>query len=123
MNKVLLLGLALAAAASLQAAGRAQTETAATSSGKGSVSAEIQGCLRRSQGQYILVDKDNTFQRLSNYRGLKQLVGHEVRLTGKPEMRTIDTTPAGGASSSIEQRYFQVKSAVNVSPNCAGYPE
>jgi hypothetical protein len=123
MNKVLLLGLALAAVVSLQAAGSAQNETGQASSGKKSVSAEIQGCLRQSQGQYILVDKDNTFQRLSNYRSLKQLVGHEVRLTGKPEIRTIDTTPPGGASSSIEQRYFQVKSAVDVSPNCAGYPE
>lgn len=123
MHKLLLFGLALAAAMALPAAGSAQNDTAQTSSAKDSVSAEIQGCLRRSQGQYILVDKDNTFQRLSNYRTLKNLVGHEVRLTGKPEIRTIDTTPPGGASSAIEQHYFQVKSADDVSPNCAGYPE
>jgi len=123
MNKVLLFGVALVAGVALQAAGRPQNEAARAASGKDAVSAEIQGCLRRYQGQYILVDKDNTFQWLSSYRTLKNLVGHEVRLTGKPEIRTIDNTPPGGASSAIEQHYFQVKSADDVSPNCAGYPQ
>jgi hypothetical protein len=51
------------------------------------------------------------------------MVEHEVRLTGKPAIRTVDTTPPGGASSAKEVRYFQVKGAVDVSPKCEGYPE
>ena len=123
MNKVRLWCLALAAVVSLQMLGSAQSESGQTSTGKDVVSAEIQGCLRRSQGQYILVDKENTFQWLSNYRTFKNLVGHEVRLTGKPAIRTIDTTPPGAASSAKEVRYFQVKGAADVSPNCDGYPQ
>jgi hypothetical protein len=122
MKKVLLSGLALATVF-LPAFSRAQNETGRTSTGKEAVGAEIQGCLRRFQGQYILVDKENTFQWLSNYKTLKNMVEHEVRLTGKPAIRTIDTTPPGGASSAKEVRYFQVKGAVDVSPKCEGYPQ
>jgi len=123
MNKLLPFCLVLASTFLLPAGASAQNDTGQTSSAKDPVSAEVQGCLRRSEGQYILVDKDNTFQWLSNYKTLKSMVGHEVRLTGKPAIRTIDTTPAGGASSAKEQRYFQIKSAADVSPNCDGYPQ
>jgi len=83
--------------------------------------AEIQGCLQVEQGEYILVDKNNDYQRLSDSSSLKKLVGHEVKLTGKPAVRTIDTTPPGGASSAIEQRYFLVKTVHDVTPNCQAY--
>ena len=122
MHKLLPLFLALLTLVALAAHASAQSE-AAPPTDKNAVSAEIQGCLRRYQGQYILVDKANTFEWLSSYRGLKNLLDHEVRLTGKPAMRTIDTTPWGGASSVKEQWYFQVKSAEDVAPNCAGYPQ
>ncbi len=83
--------------------------------------AEIQGCLQHNQGSYVLVDTNNEYQRLSDNKSLKKLVGHEVKLTGTPEVRTIDTTPPGGASSAIEQRYFRVKSVQDVTPNCHAY--
>lgn len=83
--------------------------------------AEIQGCLQRNQGYYILVDQNNEYQRLSDNKGLKKLVGHEVRLTGTPEVRSIDDTPPGGASNVIEQHYFRVKTVQDVTPNCHAY--
>ncbi len=83
--------------------------------------AEIQGCLQRQDGYFILVNTNNEYQRLSNNKALKALVGHEVRLTGKPEIRTIDTTLPGGASSAIEQRYFSIKTVQDVAPNCQAY--
>jgi len=86
-----------------------------------SSTAEVLGCLERNQGYYILVDTNNEYQRLSDNKGLKKLVGHEVRLTGTPEIRTIDNTPPGGASSAIEQHYFRVKTVQDVAPNCHAY--
>jgi len=83
--------------------------------------AEIQGCLERNEGSYILVDRNNEYQRLSDNKNLKKLVGHEVKLTGKPAVRTIDNTPPGGASSAIEQHYFIVKTVQDITPNCQAY--
>jgi len=83
--------------------------------------AEIQGCLQRDKGFYILVDTNNEYQRLSDNKSFKKLLGHEVRLTGTPEVRTIDTTPPGGASSAIEQHYFKVKTVQDVTSNCHAY--
>ena len=83
--------------------------------------AEIQGCLERDQGFYILVDRNNEYERLSDNKTLKKLVGHEVKLTGKPAVRTIDNTPAGGASVAVEQHYFIVKTVQDVTPNCQAY--
>ncbi len=82
---------------------------------------EIQGCLQRSQGYYILVDTNNEYQRLSDNKGFKKLIGHEVKLTGTPEIRTIDNTPPGGASSAIEQHFFRAKTVQDVAPNCQAY--
>jgi hypothetical protein len=83
--------------------------------------AEIQGCLQRQQGYFILVDMNNEYERLSNNNALKKLVGHEVKLTGKPQIRSIDNTPAGGASNVIQMRYFQIKTVQDVAPNCHAY--
>jgi hypothetical protein len=82
---------------------------------------ELQGCLRRSGSQYVLVDRDGTWQQVSYSKQMKSLVGHEVKLTGKQTIRTIDTTPPGGASSAIERPYFQIESAQDVKPSCEGY--
>ena len=59
--------------------------------------AELQGCLERDKGYYILIDKNNEFQRLSENKNLKKLVGHEVKVTGTPSIRTLDNTLQGGS--------------------------
>ena len=82
---------------------------------------ELEGCLRRSGNQYFLIDRDGTSEEVSHSKLLKNLVGHEVKLTGKQTIRTIDTTPPGGASSAKEKPYFEVQSAQDVSADCQGY--
>ncbi len=115
MNRFLALSLLLLASTPLLAvpAGGPSTDTPGP--------ATIRGCLQRSEGHYILIDKDNTYRRLSSSGKLKNLVGHEIEVTGQLRTRTIDTTPAGAASSTIEQSYFEVKTVQDVAPNCAEY--
>jgi len=84
--------------------------------------ATVRGCLQRSDSHYILVDETNTAQRLSNSGKLKQLVGHEVELTGTPRVRTIGTTQPGAASSVQEQPYFEVKTVKDVAATCQSIP-
>ena len=85
--------------------------------------AELQGCLQWDQehAQYILINKNNEYQRLSKTSALHKLVGHEVKITGKSAIRTIDLTPAGGASNVVQQPYIQVKTVQDVAPNCHEY--
>ena len=80
--------------------------------------ATIRGCLQRIEGHYVLVDETNTAKRLSDSSKLKQLVGHEVELTGTPRIRTIDTSQPGIASSAIEQPYFEVKTVQDIAAKC-----
>jgi hypothetical protein len=84
---------------------------------------QLQGCLRRSGSQYVLIDREGTSLDVSYNKKLKNLNGHEVKLTGRQLIRTIDTTPPGAASSTIQRPYFQVESAQDLSPNCQGYAQ
>ncbi len=122
MNQTVMLSLLLLVFSTGMLAQPSGTNAFADKSDRGSHEvAEIQGCLQRNQGSYVLVDTNNEYQRVSDNKSLKKLVGHEVKLTGTPETRTIDTTPPGGASSAIEQRYFRIKTVQDVTPNCHAY--
>ncbi len=79
---------------------------------------ELQGCLQRSEGRYLLVDKENMYERLSDTSKLSKLVGHEIKVSGKRTMRTVDTTEAGIASSAKEIRFIDVKTVTDVAPHC-----
>ena len=82
----------------------------------------IQGCLQYDNGQFSLLDHNGTSHRLAGAgKQLKGHIGHEVELTGKPSSRTVDNTPAGGASSVIQQYVFEVKSVRHVDLNCKTY--
>lgn len=79
----------------------------------------IQGCLKMFRGQYDLTESNGTSHLLSGAaRKLGPLVGHEIKVTGKPGTRTEDTTTAGGASSVREYSVFEVKSVMNVADTC-----
>jgi hypothetical protein len=79
----------------------------------------IQGCLQYDNGQFSLLDFNGTMHRLAGSgKQLKGHVGHEVELTGKGSSRTIDNTPAGGASSVIQQYVFEVKSVKHLALTC-----
>jgi hypothetical protein len=77
----------------------------------------IEGCLQKFGVEYILTDKNGLLHHLSGGK-LKQYVGHEVQLSGKPSVKTVDTTPPGAASSALEVPIFVVKSVKDVGATC-----
>ena len=79
----------------------------------------IEGCLQSAHGNYTLTDNDNTLHVLTGATSkLSHQVGHQVEITGKPGIRTIDTTPEGGASSAREQPVIEVKSVKHIADTC-----
>jgi hypothetical protein len=82
---------------------------------------ELQGCLERAEGHFILVDKSNTYERLSDTSKLRKLIGHEIKVTGTRATKTLDTTQWGAASTAKEIRYIEVKSVTDMAPNCQEY--
>ena len=90
----------------------------APSTNKPSGLTTLEGCLQYDNGQYSRIDA-KTSHRLSGYsKQLKHHIGHEVELTGKPSSRTVDNTPAGGASSVTQQYVFEVKSVKHQADTC-----
>jgi hypothetical protein len=93
----------------------------AKASGKTAALTTIEGCLQSSQGQYTLTDNEGTVHQLSGAANkLVHHVGHQVELTGKPGIRTSDTTQPGTSSSAIEERVFEVKSIKPIADTCKG---
>ena len=77
----------------------------------------IEGCLREAGVQYTLTSKDGVLHHLSGGK-LRPYVGHEVELSGKPSIKTVDTTVSGAASSAKEIPIFVVKSVKDIAPSC-----
>ncbi len=115
MRKTLVLGLLLlVSAAWLQA-------QSASSSDKGKTSdlITIEGCLQTSQGQYMLTETSGNVHRLTGADNkLKHHIGHEVEITGKQTIRTIDTSQQGIAASAAEQEVIEVKSVKHIADMC-----
>jgi len=79
----------------------------------------IQGCLQYTHGHYFLTDSGGTAHQLqSEANKLQAHVGHTVEITGKPGIRTVDTTVQGAASSAKEEQVFKVMSVKHVSDTC-----
>ena len=96
-----------------------QAQDAGKASGKTSDLETIEGCLQRAEGQYTLMDDTGTIHHLTGGAAkLKHEVGHEVEITGKPGVRTIDTTPQGGASAAVVLPVFEVKSVKQIADTC-----
>ena len=118
----LLLGLLLSAACLQGQSGSSVPDPGqapAKASGKTSSLTTMEGCLQSSQGQYTLTDSDGTVHQLSGAANkLIHHVGHQVELTGKPGIRTSDTTQPGTASSAVEEAVFEVKSIKHLADKC-----
>ena len=70
-------------------------------------------------GHYTVKGKDGTLTDLTgNTARLRHYVGHEVEITGKPTIRTLDTTVIHAASTAEELPALEVKSAREVSKMC-----
>ncbi len=87
--------------------------------GKKSNLDSIEGCLQRTEGQYLLIDSTNTLHHLvGGAKLLSPHIGHEVEITGKPGSRTLDNTPQGAASSARVQATIEVKSVKHIADTC-----
>ncbi|HWS95385.1 MAG TPA: hypothetical protein VN620_02775 [Candidatus Methylomirabilis sp.] len=99
-----------------------RAESAGPASDKSQKSADLttlQGCLHTDRSQYILTEANGTSHALSGAaKQLGRLVRHEVEVAGKPGVRTIDTTSAGGASSVLQYAVFEVKTVKDLAPEC-----
>lgn len=81
----------------------------------------IQGCLSFTDGHYRLTDSSGKVYQLSNEANkMTHHVGHEIKVTGMPGVRSVDTTPAegGGESTVKEQSVFKVKTVTHVADSC-----
>jgi ABC-type transport system involved in cytochrome c biogenesis ATPase subunit len=96
-----------------------QAQDAGQTAGKTSGLTTIQGCLQYTNGHYRLTEDNGTTHQLqSEANKLTHHVGHEVELTGKETVRTVDTTIQGAASSVKEQPVFKVSSVKHVADTC-----
>ncbi len=79
----------------------------------------VDGCLKSSGGHYTVTGKDGAVTDLTGDTArLSHYVGHEVEITGKPTIRTLDTTVIHAASTAEELPALEVKSAKEVSKMC-----
>ena len=79
----------------------------------------VQGCLQNSATHYFVVWHDGRITRLTgNTARLSHYVGHEVEITGKPTVITLDTTVAKAASTAEELPALEVKSAKELARTC-----
>lgn len=79
----------------------------------------IEGCLSYSSGQFSLIDSGGAKHELSGSTNkLKEQIGHEVQITGKPSTKTVEATTYGAASSADVVPVFEVKSVKRIADTC-----
>jgi len=80
----------------------------------------MQGSLFYASGQYFLIDGGKAKLELSGSTNkLKEHIGHEVQITGKPSTKTVEATSYGAASSAEVVPVFEVKSVKRIADDCA----
>src|SRR5271169_3543581 len=115
MNKTLILALGL-----LISAVWLHAQDAGQTMGKSSGLTTIQGCLQYTNGHYRLTEDNGTAHQLqSEANKLTKHVGHEVAVTGKPAIRSVDTSTQPGLESTVkEEPVFKVTSVKHVADTC-----
>ncbi len=80
----------------------------------------VQGCLQNITTHYYVVWKDGTVTRLTgNTAKLSRYVGHEMEISGKPTIITLDTTVTKAASTVNELPALEVESAKELAKTCS----
>jgi len=96
-----------------------QAQDAGQTTSKTSGLTTIQGCLQYTNGHYRLTEDNGTSHQLqSEANKLIHHVGHEVAITGKPAVRSVDTTVQGSESTVKEEPVFKVSSVKHVADTC-----
>jgi len=92
----------------------------AKQTGKESDLTTLTGCLRVENNHYLLTEKSNgsTSQLSGAANKLGHQVGREIEVSGKPGIKTMDSTLAGAGSSALEQQVFEVKTVKRVADAC-----
>jgi hypothetical protein len=78
-----------------------------------------EGCLQRYGWQYFLNERDGTQEQLTGYPKLKDLVGHDIEISGVRGVKTVDATPPGGGSSVVMHPVINVKTVKDLGKGCA----
>jgi hypothetical protein len=85
----------------------------------GSYPPTLSGCLVQWGFYYYVIGNDGTLYNLTRETsGLSHYVGHEVEVTGKPTVISLDTTVPQIASSVQELPALEVKSVKELSATC-----
>ncbi|MCU1299039.1 MAG: proteophosphoglycan 5 [Acidobacteriaceae bacterium] len=120
MSKTLMLTLALLLSTAWL---KAQSQYPQTGSSQKGASASgqtaAQGCLQRSDGNYMLTDNaGTTYQLQGDSSKLSEHVGHEVQITGSTASASSATTPIAGTSTSATQPTLTVQNVKHISKTC-----
>jgi len=79
----------------------------------------VQGCLENSSTHYYVVWQDGRITRLTgNTARLSRYVGHEMEVSGKPTVISLDTTVVWAASTVEELPALDVNSAKELAKTC-----
>jgi len=79
----------------------------------------ITGCLQNFSIRYSVVGQDGTVYNLTGDTGkLRNYIGHEVEVTGKPTVKSLSTTMKEAASTVEEIPALDVKSVKELSKTC-----
>jgi len=79
----------------------------------------VQGCLQNYSMRYSVVGDDGTVYNLTGATNiLRNYIGHEVEVTGKPTVKSLSTTMERAASTVEELPALDVKSVKELSKTC-----
>jgi len=87
-----------------------------------SVLVSIEGCLKMSATEYVIIDDTGTQRNLiGGTAKLKHYVGRRVQIIGEPTTKAFDATEAGIASSAVEVPAIRVQSGRKIGGKCGLY--
>jgi hypothetical protein len=79
----------------------------------------VEGCLRNANLHYMVVAHDGTVYNLTgNTAKLRNYVGSEIEITGRPTVISLDTTMTEAASTVEELPALDVNSVKELSKTC-----
>lgn len=83
----------------------------------------IDGCLQRHGFYYYVIGKDGRVYNLTHDTAVPgHFVGHQVEITGKPTVISLDTTETHAASTVEELPALEVKTVKQLSETCGSAP-